>query len=539
MNLGGISNLDLLSVGITVAAIGVLGFIVLLTNRKSITSQTFFLFSIVTLVWGIVNYLNYQKFPIETAFWFLKITILLGVFHAFSFFQLAYVFPNEKEVFPRWYKFILIPWVFLIATSTLTPLIFHDVASISADERIAKVNNGPGIAFFGITILGFVASGIFLFVKKTIRSLGLAKKQFLAVLIGVTLTFSLLMTFNFILPAFFDRPDFIPLGALFILPFIICTAYAIFRHGLLNIKIIGTEILAFFLSIVVLYEVIFSENVVVLILRSGIFVLVLGISILLIRSVRKEVEQREKLQKLTEDLSAANTKLTELDRLKSEFLNFASHQVKSPMAVVKGFAELIADGTYGQVSDEAKEKAKKIKENADRTLALVGNLLDLGKIEAGKMDFNFGDVDIVTMTKGMAEEYKVIATAKGLDLQFETALPSLKIKADEQKIRQVIQNVIDNSIKYTPQGFIKVKLEDHGDYVLISVVDSGRGMSQELVKKLFGRFVRDEKTKLEIQGTGLGLYLAKQIVDAHHGKIWAESDGEGKGSRFYIRLAKQ
>jgi len=539
MNLGNITNLDLLSVGITVAAIGVLGFIVLLSNRRSITSQTFFLFAMVTLMWGIVNYLNYQHFPIETAFWFLKITIFLGVFHSFSFFQLAYVFPEEKKVLPKLYKSILIPWIFIIAATTLTPLVFNEIGTISADGRIIKVNNGPGIALFGFTILGFVASGIYLFIKKTIRSAGVEKRQFWAVLNGVTITFTLLMAFNFILPAFFDRPEFIPFGALFILPFITFTAYAIFRHGLLNIKIIGTEVLTFFLSIAVLYEVIFSENPTVLILRSGIFLLVLGISILLIRSVRKEVEQRQRLQKLTEELSEANEKLKELDKLKSEFLNFASHQVKSPMAVIKGFADLIASGAYGDLPPEAKDKATKIKESADRTLALVGNLLDLGKIESGKMEYAFAKVDIAKVVHGMADDYKILGEKKGLTVSYEGVANPLMIKADEQKIRQVIQNVIDNSIKYTKAGFVKIGLKDEGMKVLVTVTDSGLGMSQELQKKLFGRFVRDEKTKNQIQGTGLGLYIAKQIVTAHNGEIWAESPGEGRGSTFSIRLSKE
>ncbi len=169
------------------------------------------------------------------------------------------------------------------------------------------------------------------------------------------------------------------------------------------------------------------------------------------------------------------------------------------------------------------------------------------KIEEGKMDFTFGQVDIVGLLRSMTEEYKIIGTHKGLAVSFESPVESFKIKADEQKIRQVIQNVIDNSIKYTDTrstssgqaGFVKVSFKDEGTKVLIAVTDNGRGISAELQKKLFQQFVRDEKTKLEIQGTGLGLYIAKQIVAAHNGEIWVESPGEGKGSTFSIRLAKE
>jgi len=533
-----IQNLDLLTVGIAVAGMSILGVIVLFNNIRSISNRIFFYLALAASTWSIINYSFYQISSPQLSFWFLRFVMFLAVWFAFAVFSLLYVFPREDIKFPKYYWLLLFPLTIVTSILTLTPLVLSEVVEFSLDGGIEKVTNGPGIILFGLLVSFLNIGGIALLVKKILHSQSQERKPLRIVLVGIIITLFFILTFNFIFPAFLDNPQYIPLGAVFIFPFIAFTAYAIYKHHLLNIKVIATETLTFLLTIVIFYEVLFAENFTIRIFRSGVFLLVLSFGILLIRSVRKEVEQREKLQKLSEDLSAANEKLTALDKLKSEFLSFASHQVKSPMAVVKGFAELIADGTYGQVSDEAKEKAKKIKENADRTLALVNNLLDLGKIEEGKMEFTFTQVDIVKMAKDMVEEYKVIASGKGLDMQFESSSPSLTIRADEQKIRQVLQNVIDNSIKYTQAGFIKISVQEEGDYATIAVTDSGRGMSQELLKKLFGRFVRDEKTKAEIQGTGLGLYIAKQIVDAHHGKIYVESDGEGKGSRFYIRLAK-
>ncbi len=536
--MSGLLNLDLLSVGIAVAGIGVLGFSVFFNNRKSITNKSFLYFSVLTIIWSIENYLAYQITIPNTSLWLFRLVISIAVWHSFFFFQMAYVFPKEKADFKWWYKFILVPIVFVTSILNLTPFVFSKIAAVSTNGEIAKIQNGPAIILFGLTVAFLVIGAIIQFSRKTLNAVKEEKRQFQFVLIGTFITFLLLMIFNFILPAFFDNPRFIALGGVFIFPYVVFTSYAIIRHHLLNIKIITTEILAFVLAIVSFYEVIISQGLLLIILRSGIFFLVFSFGILLIRSVRKEVEQRERLEILTKQLESANTKLIELDKLKSEFLSFASHQVKSPMAVVKGYAELIADGTYGTVTDEVKDKAQKIKESADRMIALVNNLLDERKIEEGKMDFKFEQVDIAKIVGSMVEEFKGIATKKGLDMQFESTIPSLIIKADEQKIRQVIQNLIDNSIKYTEKGFVKVKLEDKGDSVLISVSDSGRGISPELQKKLFQQFVRDETTKREIQGTGLGLYIAKQIVEAHHGNIWTESVGEGKGSQFYVRLSK-
>ena len=181
----------------------------------------------------------------------------------------------------------------------------------------------------------------------------------------------------------------------------------------------------------------------------------------------------------------------------------------------------------------------------------MNNLLDLRKIEEGKMEYQFGETDIVKLVSDIADDFEVIAEQKGLKLEFQSATASLKIKADQARIREVFQNLISNAIKYTDKGYVKVSLSDEGqeihsnilqnvgmNSVVISVEDSGRGMSEELRQKIFQQFARDEQAAKEIQGVGLGLYIAKEIVTAHHGEIWAESDGEGKGSRFFVRLKK-
>ena len=298
---------------------------------------------------------------------------------------------------------------------------------------------------------------------------------------------------------------------------------------LFDIKIIVTELLTFTIWVFLLMRVLLAETWRAGIIDGSLFVFVIIFGILLIRSVIKEVEQREKLEVL-------NKKLEELNRLKSEFLSFASHQVKAPMTIVKGFAQLIYEGAYGAIPDKVKETSKKIINSANKMIALVENLLDLRKIEEGKMEFNFTEVEINKLVSGTIEELRPMAQDKNLDLTFTGLANEIKIKADSQKLSQVFQNFIDNAIKYTDEGWVKVKVEEKGNSVLISVSDSGRGLSRELRPHLFEQFSRDSEMAKEIQGTGLGLYIAKQIVEAHHGKIWAESEGEGKGTTFYVEM---
>ena len=114
--------------------------------------------------------------------------------------------------------------------------------------------------------------------------------------------------------------------------------------------------------------------------------------------------------------------------------------------------------------------------------------------------------------------------------------PSLSVNADETKFRQVIQNLIDNAVKYTEKGWVRTSLEKFDSHLLITVADSGRGIPPETKELLFGEFVRDKGAALKAQGTGLGLYIAREIVKAHQGEIWVESEGEGKGSKFVVKL---
>ena len=532
-------NLDLLSVGLTVAAIIVLGFSVFFSNKKSITNQAFLAFSLITALWGIANYISYRISSADFILFSLRLVIFFAVWHAFSFFLLFYVFPKESLSLPKWFKFGILPLTIIASLINLSPLSFSKIIDLAQSGQVSTVAKGPGMLLFAGLVIFFIIGGLIILIRKMRKAQGIERTQFKAILRGTLITFSLLFIFNFFLPAAFNDVRFIPFGAIFILPFIAFTSYAIIKHHLLHIKVVATEILTVILSVVTLFEVVIAEELTVIIFRSLVFVLILIFGVLLIRSVIKEVEQREKLQELTEKLSATNIKLKELDELKSQFLSFASHQVKSPMAVVKGFAQIIRDGSYGEVPEKVKETAEKIYASADKLIDLVNNLLDMRKVEEGKMNYNFEEVDLIKLTKEIVEEFRLLAQKKQLDLSIEVKLDTAKAKVDLQKFKQVILNFIDNSIKYTPSGWVKIGVSNDSarpGNILIAVSDSGLGISKELLPKLFQQFSRDKEVGKKILGTGLGLFIAKQIVKDHGGEIWAESEGEGKGSQFYISI---
>ena len=533
-----LSNLDLLSVGIAIAGIGLLGFMVLFNNKKSITNRTFFFFTVFGILWAIFNY-AYQKFSIpEFSLLFLRLHALFAVLYVYFLFQTFFVFPREKVKFPSLYKKLLIPFVIFVALLTLTPFVFKEITGFTPEGKIASVENGFGIAFFGLLVVGLIISGPIMLLRRFKEAEKNERKQFSFVLIGALLTFSLHIIFNFIFPAFFNNPRFISLGGVFIIPVVVFTSYAIFRHHLLSVKVITTEIMAFILAVVTLFEVVLSENTTTLVFRSGIFLLVLGFSILLIKSVLREVEQREELAKINIELRKAKVELEKLSQFKSQMLRLASHQIKSPLATIKQFATILIEGLYGPVSDKVKVTLGKMKESSEELIKLINDLLDLGKIEQGKMDYKFESIKLKDLVQNVVDGLRVQADTKKLQLTFSSTTEG-NVSADSQKLKQVLQNLTENAIKFTLQGFVKVEVNEDNGFLIFSTFDSGPGIVASRLPKLFDQeLVRDERPEYKNQSTGTGLYIAKKIVTDHGGTIWAESDGEGKGSRFYVKLRK-
>ncbi|MBS3902873.1 MAG: hypothetical protein KGZ30_00650 [Anaplasmataceae bacterium] len=531
------SNVDLLSVGIAVAASLILGFSIFYSDSKSATSRLFLAFTFVNAGWSIFNYLNYQVSDPIIVLWFIRLVMFFAVLQAATFFLLVKVFPGPSYSFPKWYKTFLFPFVIAVAILTLTPWVFSGVENVSIGS-VSQPVAAWGIVPFGLLSISLVLLGITTLISKTIKSSGKERLPYLELLAGIILMFSLIIFFNFFATTIWNTTRFIPLSAVFTLPFVVLAAYAIYKHRLLNVKIITTEILTFTLAMVALFEVVISREVLIIIFRSGIFVLILAFGILLIKSVRKEVEQREQLEELTKQLQVANKKLEELSAYKTQLLSLASHQTKSPLSAIKSYASLLVQGLFGPVNDQIKDKLNKIMLAADELLSLIDTFLNLRKVEEGRMDYTMQRVDLVELVRQKAEELQPLTQNKNLGYEVHLPEHPIMINADSQKLQQVLQNFIDNAIKYTPQGKVEINLREEGGYTIFSVKDSGYGIPASLIPHLFEEYVRDDRIKNQIRGTGFGLFIARKIAEAHGGTIWAESEGENKGSTFYLKIRK-
>jgi signal transduction histidine kinase len=220
---------------------------------------------------------------------------------------------------------------------------------------------------------------------------------------------------------------------------------------------------------------------------------------------------------------------------KDEFLSFATHQLQSPLTSIKWGLETLEKTTSGE-SDIA--LVKKLRTITDNMIATVGDLLNISKIEQGRVEINKEPIDLLVFISEQVDNFSDQAKNKKISLYFDTQLESALFLGDVTKLRQVINNIIDNAIKYTEHGGIIVHLGKNieKNIYTITVTDTGAGIAREEIETLFEKFIRGSAGKTRVGGSGLGLYLSKKIIEMHNGTIRATSEGVGKGSTVIITL---
>lgn len=230
------------------------------------------------------------------------------------------------------------------------------------------------------------------------------------------------------------------------------------------------------------------------------------------------------------------TREKQLERMKDELLSVASHELRTPMGAVRANVSMILEGDYGPVNKELVEPLTDIKASTVRLVELVNDLLSVARMEAGRMKFTLSEFDIQPILKGEVGNLAPLGKEKGVEILLKPG-KSVIVQADLDKVKQVLNNLIGNSLKFTDQGSITVEVVAQQDKVEITVVDTGVGITLEDQKKLFGKFqqitsVQDGKPA----GTGLGLYISREMVHKMGGDLWIEHSEAGKGSTFAFTL---
>jgi signal transduction histidine kinase len=238
--------------------------------------------------------------------------------------------------------------------------------------------------------------------------------------------------------------------------------------------------------------------------------------------------------------AATVTQLRELDRLKSSFLANMSHELRTPLNSILGFADVMLEGLDGELTDFMDNDLRLIQKNGQHLLHLINDVLDMAKIESGRMNLSPEKFRIHNVLEEVASITSGLASDKNLALLIdEDSDQEIEIYADNMRLRQVMINLVNNSIKFTEQGRIvlSAKAMDSAR-VLITVEDSGIGIAPEKLEAVFQEFTQvDSSTTRKAGGTGLGLPISRRLVEMHGGRLWAESAGiPDEGSKFYVEL---
>ncbi|MEK7531855.1 MAG: ATP-binding protein [Patescibacteria group bacterium] len=504
-----------------------------LAQLKDKTRLIFGVLCGMVMLWGIGVYnIATAKNPEESLFWW-RIAYVGVIFIPVFFTHFVHVFLEKKNYF--FLNFIYFLGTFYLYASLFTEYFIKEVHPIFGN--LYYLSSTPLYNSF-LTLFGLLVIYCHVILYLAYRKIeGIQKQQiqyfFIGSFIGFTGgSFSFLPVYNI---------NIYPYANIAVAAYPIIIGYAIFKYQLMNIKVLTTELFIGFLWVFIFVRALLApfgsqEQIINILL----LIMTIIVGVLLIRGVMKEVRSREQIQKLAQDLSKANARLKELDKMKSEFVSVASHQLRSPLTAIKGYSSLILEGSFGELTSQLKEPIERVFQASRSMATLIEDFLNISRIEQGRMKYQFGAVELYSLIAGVIREFIPNVVRAGLLMEFSAdAKKKHTVWGDADKLRQVFGNLIDNAIKYTKRGRIMITLkpDDQKKIYLISIIDSGVGISAETIPLLFEKFKRSENANTAtVVGTGLGLYIAKEMIRSHNGRIWVESPGIDQGSIFHIEL---
>ncbi len=528
-------TLDYFSVSLLIGGFTALisGFAVYIHNHKTTENISWFFFNITSAIWSFGYFATINATNAKSAFiydWILHLAAILVPL--FCLLSVVSITNTHKENKIGVTIFSLIGLFFLI--STPTKLFVKDVIPKAGFHFVPDA--GPLYIYFTLYFFLLVFYVLYILFKKYRESTDLADKQRFEYMIFFTAIGSMgggsvfFLTFN--IPV-------LPYPIILFSLFPVVSIYAIFRFRLFNVRIITTEFLVFSLWIFIFIRTLVSVSTEERIINSGLLLFMVVTGILLIRSVVKEVRQREQIEKLVKDVEESNIKLKEANQNQSSLMHFMNHQVKGRLGNAKNiFAELLTDD-YGVIPEFAKPLLIKGLDEANMGVDYVQNILKGTSAENGTLPYDMKEINVKDIIETTFSKQKDYAEKKGLKINLKVEDGEYKMTGDSLELGEAIRNLIDNSINYTPEGSIELTLSTTRSNITLKIKDTGIGITEEDKGKLFKSGGRGtDSLKINTNSTGYGLSFVKGVVEAHKGKVWVESEGRGKGSTFFVELPK-
>lgn len=343
--------------------------------------------------------------------------------------------------------------------------------------------------------------------------------------------FLIALSFGNIIGSITDDWDLAQAGLFGMPVFIAFLAYTVVKFKTFNVKLIATQALVAGIAVLIGARLFYSTTTSGTILSAVTLVGFLISGVFLVRSVRKEIEQREHIEKLAKELQETNERQETL-------IHFIGHEVKGFLTKAAGSFASLSEGDFGVLPETAKPLVEHALVETRQGVDSVSNILKAANLKKGTVTYMKEPFDLKTLVAEAVEKAKMTAEQKSLTISLIVDEADYQMTGDKAQINDhVLRNLIDNSINYTPSGSINVSLKKVGGKIVFAVQDTGIGIDAEDMKRLFteGGHGKDSQ-KVNVHSTGYGLYIAKQITEAHGGTIRAESEGQGKGSTFTVEF---
>ena len=515
-----------------VVVLAALGFVMAVwvyqANPRHRENQGFSLMVLFILSWVSCYHLAQLADP---TFWFrLSAASVFMFFVTYYFFIVEWFLGKMGKPYRLFGDVVLLYGVAMAGLALGTDVVIKGSAIVGSTTRPVFGVAGRW-AFYGFVIaLTFLINWVLMREYARFPTERRVKLQYFV--IGLLLFVGFNVLFNVVLPVGFDVYAFYALGnysVVFLLGF---TAYAIVQRELFGVRTVLAAIFVVTVGVFLAIDLLlFTDRSAIKVFKGAVLGLVLCFGYVLVRSVQRDIRQRERLQEIAEELSRS-------DEAKSEFISIASHQLRTPLNAIKGYLSLFLEGIYGKLDAQKRQPMERLYRSSERLIHLVNDLLGISRIQLGKIDLDLGEVDLCEIVKSVVDEFSMTAEGKGIGLHASCPTGGVPlVVGDKQKLRNSVLNLVDNAIRYTEKGSVEVSLIRETNDLVVRVEDTGPGLDADEARMLFDSFQRGHAgRKHSGEGSGLGLYIAKEFIALHGGAVWAESPGKGFGTTFFIRI---
>lgn len=511
-----------------------LGLFVLYMKPRSSAAHGLLLMTVSFALWVLLDSVFWASNRGDVITYVWSMQILLEPLIYIGAFYLIYSLVKEKPLSFRTASALALLYIPVVITVPTHLMLY------AFDENTCLSLEGPLATYYtyGIELVILVAL-VVVSINEIITNK--FRRKEISILLFGTVCLLLMFTLGNIISSISGDWQFAQIG-LFTMPlFMSVLVFVIVKYSTMHFKLVSTYALIAAITGLT-FSLLFVTNIEILRPIAAVtFLLSLLFGVLLIKAVGREIKQREQIEKLAERLEKANVRLKELDKMKSEFVSIASHQLRSPLTAISGYTSMLTEGSFGKLPEKAREAVARIQESSRMMTVSVEDYLNVSRIQSGNMKYELSDFNLRDLVSKTVDDQRRVAMKRGLLITFSDKLAGSKgiTNADIGKTKQIIFNLTDNAMKYTPKGKIEVVVkEDMKNKVLsVHISDSGIGMKEGQAEELFEKFSRAKNANsINVTGTGLGLYIARKMANDMGGDITASSPGENLGSTFTLTL---